>query len=99
MVSKSCLRETPNLLTNVDRSKNIKKKINQERLLVFRALQDGPQMDQSTSPPAWTFQGCNLEQLLVFKALELVDECTSPLFKHLPHVDAPCMQSRTTPCL
>ena len=35
---------------------------------------------------------------LFLRLYESVDECTSPPFKHLPHVADPCMQSRTTPC-
>ena len=42
--TKSSMRETPNLSTDADRSINLKKKINPERLLVFKALQVGPQM-------------------------------------------------------
>ena len=49
------------------------------------------------SIPAWTFHGCNLEQILFLRLYESVDECTSPLVKHLPRVDDPFMQSRTTP--
>ena len=82
---------------------------------------------QSNTSHAWTFHGCNLEQLLVFKALQVgsrvhqstsqtpptrrrsmyviqnnslflglyesVDECTSPLVEHLPRVKNPFMQS------
>ena len=29
---------------------------------------------------------------------ESVNKCTSPLVEHLPRVDNPYMQSRTTPC-
>ena len=53
---KSCIRETPNPLTKADITTNFffekkrEKKINPDRLLVFKALRVGPQMHQSTSP-------------------------------------------------
>ena len=52
-----------------------KKKINPERLLVFKALQIGPQMHKSTNrtPPT----------------------CGPSTSVDLPHMDNPCMQSRT----
>ena len=43
--------------------------MNPERFFVFKALGIGPQMNQFNTSPTWTIHGCNLEQLLVFKAL------------------------------
>ena len=43
---------------------------------------------ESNTSHVLTFHGCNLEQLLVFKALR-VDECTSPPVEHLACVDDP----------
>ena len=36
---------------------------------------------QSNASRAWTFHGCNLEQLLVLRLYKSVDECTSQLVK------------------
>ena len=75
--------------------------INPERLLVFKALRVGPQMHQSTSrtpPTRGPSQSAIWNNSLFLRLLKSVDECTSPLVKHLPRVDDPCKQSRTTPC-
>ena len=97
--TKSHIQETPNLPTDAYRSTNIFlveknkiKKFNPERLLVFKALRVGPQMHQSNTFRAWTFHGCNLKQLLVLRLHKSVDEFTSPLVEHLPHMDDPCMK-------
>ena len=64
----SCIRETPNLSTNIFLLKqNIKKTIrNNSLFLRFYEL-----VHQSNTSHLWTFHGCDLEQLLVFKALRV----------------------------
>ena len=100
---KSCIRETPNLSTDADRSTNIfcwKKKFNTEWLLVLRALWVGPQIHQSTSqtpPTCEPSPGAIGNNSSFIRLYELVDECTSRLVKHLPQVDNACMQSRKIP--
>ena len=42
----------------------------------------------SITSHAWPIHICNPEQLLVFGLYELVDKCTGPPVKHLPHVYA-----------
>ena len=77
-----------------------RKKFNPEWLLVFKALQIGPQMHQSMSrapPTCGPSTGAIWNNSLFLRLYESVDEYTSPLVKHLPRVDNPCMQSRTTP--
>ena len=78
----------------------LKKKINPEQLLVFKALQIGPQMHQSTSLTPRTrgpSTGAIWNNSSLLRLYKSVDECTSPQVKHLPRVDNPCMQFRTTP--
>ena len=58
-----------------------------------KALWVGPQMHQSTSPPV----GAIWNNSLFLRLYESVDKCTSPLVEHLPRVDDPCIQFRTTP--
>ena len=56
-------------------------------------------MNQSTSrtpPKRGPSTGAIWKNSLFLRLYELVDECTSPLVKHLPCVYDPCMQSRTT---
>ena len=65
----------------------------------FKVLQVGPQMHRSTSQTPskcrpstgaiWNNSSC-------LRLYKLVNECTSPLVEHLPRMDNPCMQSRTT---
>ena len=97
---KSSLRETPNLLTNAERNTNScllkrrKKSINPERLLVFKALQVGPQMHQSTSqkpPTHGPSTGAIWNISLFLRLYVVVDECTSPLVKHLLRMEDPCI--------
>ena len=64
----------------------------------FLRLYTNAPLHQSNTSHAWTFHGCNLEQVLVLSLCESVNECTSPLVKHLPCVDDQCTQSKTTPC-
>ena len=67
----------------------------------FRALRVGQRVHQSTSrtPPMRGQSMYAIQNNSLFLGLyESVNECTSPLVKHLPRVDDPCMQSRTTPC-
>ena len=70
------------------------------RNLVFKALWVGRQVHQSTSrtPPTHGRSMYAIQNNSLFLGLyESVEECTSPLVKHLPRVGDPCMQSRTTP--
>ena len=104
---KSNIGETPNLSTDADRSTNIfqlennKIKSNPERLHVFKALRVGPQMHQSTSqthPRRGPTTGAIWNNSSFLRLFKSIYECTSPLVEHLPCVDNPCMQSKTTPC-
>ena len=97
----------PNLSIDEDRStyiffgKKKTKKINPERLLIFKTLQVGPQMHQSTSltpPTRGLSTGAIWNNCSFLRLYKLVDTCTSQLGEHLPCVDNPCMQFRTTPC-
>ena len=83
------------------KEKKKKKKINPDQLLVFKALQVGPQMHQSTSqtpPTHGPSTGAISKNSLFLRLYKLVDKCTSPQVKHLPRMDNPCTQSRTIPC-
>ena len=64
----SCIQETPNLSSNFFLLKKNKKKNNPEQLLVLRFYE---LVHQSITTHVWTFHGCDLEQLLVFKSLRV----------------------------
>ena len=131
-LKKSRIRETPNLSTGADNSTNIFfsnffKIFFFETTPRFKALQVSPQMHQSNTSHAWTIHGCNLEQLLIFKSLQVgwqMQQSTSQtpptrgqsmyaiqdnslflgLFRvgwrdssEFPRVDDPQMQTGTTP--
>ena len=70
-------------------------------LSIFKALWVGQRVHQSTSrtPPTGGRSMYAIQNNSFFLGLyELVDECTSSLVEHLPHMNNPCMQSRTTHC-
>ena len=93
-MKKSRIRETANLLTNADKSTHffcclLKKKFNPEQLLVYKALQVGPQMHQSTSrtpPTSGPSMGAIWNNSSFLRLYKSVDECTSLQVKHLPCV-------------
>ena len=108
---KSRIRVTKNLSTNADsRTNTILKRlrdlslkkyiyINPEQLLVFKALQIGAQMHQSgsrTAPTRGPSTGVIWNNSSFLRLYKSVDECTSPIVEHLPRMDNPCMQLRTT---
>ena len=72
----------------------MKQVINIDILLVFKALRIDPQMHQSTNqipPTGGPSTGAIWYNSLFLTLFESVDECTSPLVEHLPHVDNPYM--------
>ena len=75
-----------------------KKKIYLEQLLIFKALSVCPQMHQSTSqthPMHGHSTGAIWNNSSFLRLYKSVNECTSPIVEHLPHMDNLYIQSRT----
>ena len=68
--NKKYILETLNLTTDSDRSTNIKKISGKTpRFEGSRSCSTNAPVHKSSTSHTWTFHGCNLEHLLVFKAL------------------------------